>query len=174
MNDKTDPIALANLISTIVIAFCALYLAYAALKHSAVPKVGVKLSNPSNLAVRCNEKVLFVFEFTNIGHWHAKPTAINVVVFLNFDPEFKLIELRYGSTQEKLTTQVKSGVGRMKYFKAKGIMLAYGEESEDMHVITSTPQTEGEHLIRISAFSENGVSLNQEFRIRCKKASATV
>ncbi|MBN1920418.1 MAG: hypothetical protein JW892_04185 [Anaerolineae bacterium] len=171
MNNQIDPLALANLIITSIIAICALYLAYAALKHAATPNVRVSMSTPKTL--QCNETILFVFEFTNIGYWYAKPPAINMIVFCNFAPEFKLVELRYGSSQAYADTDAKIGVGKMVYLKAKGLKLIYGQEAEEVHVKAITPAVEGEYGIRISGFSDNGVNIRKEFAIRCENPQAS-
>jgi hypothetical protein len=167
MSNQVDPLALTNLILSGITTVCALYLAYVALKHSAKPNVRVRMLNSKIL--QCNETVMFVFEFTNVGYWYAKPVAINVLVFCNFAPEFELIELRYGSSQSYADTDAKVGVGKMIYLKAKGLKLTHGEEGEEVHVKVITPKNEGEYKIRITAFSDNGVSLKQEFMIKCKK-----
>ena len=164
---QVDPLALVNVILTSITAVCALYLSYAALKHSAKPNVRVKMLNPSDH--RCVETVLFIFELTNIGYWYARPSAINTTVFCNFAPEFKLIELRYGSNQSYVDADAKVGVGKMIYLKAKGLKLTYGEEGEEVHVRAITPKHEAKYRIRISAFSDNGVSLTRMFTIRCRK-----
>jgi hypothetical protein len=117
----------------------------------------------------CSQTILFVFEFTNAGHWYAKPTAIDVVAFCNFDPAFDLIKLRYGSVQSYTDNDVKVGVGKMIYLKAKGLKLTYGEEGEEVHVKAVSPKKEGKYRIRISAFSENGVSIKKEFTISCRQ-----
>jgi|HubBroStandDraft_5_1064220.scaffolds.fasta_scaffold329822_2 hypothetical protein len=171
MNNQSDLLALGNLVFTIITTFCALYLSYAALKHSAKPNVEVRMLKPSILA--CGEIGHFVFEFSNVGHWYARPTAIDVVVFCNFAHEFKLMELRYGSVQEYSDSEVRVGVGKMNFLKARGLKLTYGEEGEEIHVRAKAPHRGGEYLIRISAFSENGVSLKKEFRIRCKDHKLT-
>lgn len=161
-----DPIAIANLIFSIITSICALYLSFAALRHSAKPKVQVKMNSAKILTCDCEQ--ICVFDFINQGHWYARPTAIDVIVFCNFDPRFELIECLYGSTQSYSNTNVKLGVGKMKYLKAKGLKLTYGEEGEEVHVRVRTPTEPGKYLIRISAFSENGVSIKQEFKVTCK------
>ena len=115
----------------------------------------------------CSATTRFVFKFTNVGHWFAKPAAINVVVFCNFSPEFELVELRYGATQQFSNTEVRVGVGKMKYLKAKGLKLSYGDEGEEVHVAAKVPEKPGEYLVKICAYSENDLSLRTEFRIRC-------
>jgi len=161
-----DPIAIANLIFSIITSLCALYLSFAALRHSAKPKARVRMTSGRTLP--CDTEQICVFDFVNQGHWYARPTAIDVVVFCNFDPQFELIECLYGSTQSYSNTDVKIGVGNMKYLKAKGLKLTYGEEGEDVHVRVRTPADPGRYVIRISAFSDNGVSIKQEFKVTCK------
>jgi|ERR1700693_52912 len=162
-----DTISLANLALSAVTSLCALFLAYAALKHSAKPNVCVRVLTPTLLY--CNEAVLFRFEFTNRGYWYAKPTATDVVVFCNFALEFELIELRYGSVQSYSDTDVRLGVGNMRYLKAKGLKLTFGEEGEEVHVRAVTPKSKGKYKVRISAYSQNGVSLKKEFMFKCTK-----
>jgi hypothetical protein len=169
MSSSSDTLALANLVVTLVIALCALYLSYAALNHTARPAIRVKMLSPGRLI--CREESLFVFEFSNAGHWYGRPTAIDVVVFSNFPPEFRLLELRYGSDQSYVDKDVRVGVGGLIYLKAKGLKLTHGEEGERIHVRAVAPEDAGECRIRISAFSENGVSLKREFRIQCLQKS---
>ncbi len=164
-NNQMDYISLANLILTFIVAVCALYLSFAALKHTARPNVEVRLINSSLLP--CGKTVTFIFGFSNIGHWYAKPMAINLVAFCNFDAAFELIELRYGSTQSFVNTDIKEGVGGMNYLKAKGLKLTYGEESEQVHIKAVVPKMKGRYKIRISAYSDNGVSFMKEFAVEC-------
>lgn len=169
MSQNADPVAVGNLIFSLITTICALYLAYAALKHSARPNVKVAMSTATSQT--CSSVVKFVFQFTNVGHWYAKPPAINVVAFCNFSPEFELLELHYGATQQISSKEVKIGVGKMKYLKAKGLKLSPGDEGEEVLVMAKNPEREGEYLIKISAYSENGMSLRKEFRICCTRIS---
>lgn len=162
-----DPIAIANLAFSMITSVCALYLSFAALQHSARPNIDVKMLSPKkNLS--CDSEDIIIFNFFNRGHWYAHPTAVDVVVFFNFNPKFELIECRHGSTQSYSNTNVKTGVGGMKYLKAKGLKLTYGEEGEEVHIQMKTPPEKGQYLVRISAFSDNGVSLKKEFKITCR------
>lgn len=172
MSQNTDLVALGNLIFSLITTICALYLAYAALKHSARPNVKVAMLNANSQD--CATVARFVFQFTNVGHWYAKPTAINVVAFFNFSPEFELIELRYGAAQEFKSTEVRVGVGKMKYLKAKGLKLTCGDEGEEVHVTAKFPEREGDYIIKVSAFSENDVSLKKEFKARCSRRTDSV
>ena len=167
MNNYSDIFTLVNTLLTSITAFCALYLAYVALKHSATPNIKIRMLNDN--AFFCKQRVFFIFECTNIGYWYAKPTALNVTVFCNFSPGFELLELRYGSNQSYVDADAKIGVGKMHYLKAKGLKLTYGEEGEAIQVKAITPKDEGEYKIRLSAYSDNGVSYKQDFLIRCKK-----
>ena len=165
MSHNIDIIALANLILSFITSLCAIYLAFAALKHSARPNVKVVMANANSQD--CSSTTQFIFRFTNVGHWYAKPPAINLVTFCNFSPEFELLELRYGATQQLSNKEVRVGVVKMKYLKAKGLKLSYGDEGEEVHVTARVPEEEGEYLIKISAYAENGMSLREEFKVRC-------
>src|ERR1035438_1803076 len=105
--NTTDWLSLSNIFLTIIISLCALFVAYAALVHTAKPNLKVKMLSPETY--RSGEMVNFIFEFENIGHWYAIPPVINLVVFCNFEPTFELVELRYGSAQEISSTNVRTG-----------------------------------------------------------------
>jgi hypothetical protein len=167
MSHNIDLVALGNLILSLITSLCALYIAYAALTHSTRPNVKVVMLNANSQ--NCSTTSQFVFQFTNVGHWYAKPSAINVVAFCNFPPEFELLELRYGATQQISNKEVRVGVGKMKYLKAKGLKLSYGDEGEEVHVTAKIPEQEGEYLVKISAYAEGGMSLREEFRVRCSR-----
>lgn len=158
-----DIISLANLLFTMITTVCALYLSLVALRHSALPRIDVRMVAPR--AIECSTEHTLIFEFGNVGHWYAKPMAVNVVVYCNFDPHFNPIEIAFGSVQAYKDTWV--GKGKMKYLKAQGIKLAYGEEWEAMHTRVVAPATPGDYLVRISAYSDNGASMVKEFRINC-------
>jgi len=166
MNNEFNFFTLLNTILTSITTFCALYLAYVALKHSATPNIKIKMLN-DNIFI-CKQRAFFVFECTNIGYWYAKPTAINVTVFCNFAPDFELLELRYGSNLSYVDADAKIGVGKMRYLKAKGLKLTHGEEGEAIQVKVITPKDEGDYKVRLTAYSDNGVSYKQDFLITCK------
>lgn len=165
MSDWQDSLAVANLVFTAVTTICALYLAGAALKHGARPHINVQFLSPGPHP--CDTEVVFRFGLTNVGHWYGRPMAINTTVFCNFSPQFRLLELKYGSTQAYNDLDFKTGVGGLVYLKAKGLKLTHGEEAEEIHVRAITPPVPGEFLVRISAYSENGASLMREFSTRC-------
>ena len=154
-----------NLLSNLIIAICALYLSYMALMHSARPKIKITLESTHNLF--CDEKSIFEFSLKNVGNWYAKPMVIALKVYVIFDPQFEPIELFYGSTLEIHNTKVAIGVGERKYLKATGIMLSYGEEPEKIQAIAKNPNHPGKYLVRIIAYSENGVSIKKDFKLNC-------
>lgn len=162
----SDYIAIASLVSSIVTAICASYLSFLALKHTAKPNIDVELV--SRKIMPCGERVVLVFEFSNIGHWYGRPIAINTTAFFNFDPECKLLESRYGSTQLYVRSNPKRGVGGSVYLKATGLKLTYGEASEAVHIVLYAPQERGVYCIRVVAFSDNGANLKKEFEVECR------
>ncbi len=155
---------LSFFVSTIT-AICALYLSYVALQHSAKPKISIKML--STQFVKIEHEKVFRFQLINVGHWYAKPSAVDIMVFCNFDPAFDLKSIHYGSVQEYENTKVRKGVGGFNFLKAKGIKLGTGEEGEEVHVKLTTPKTKGTYSVRISALSEGGVSEKKEFKIKC-------
>ncbi len=146
---------------------CAVFIAYEALVHTARPKVKVEMLGPQSYP--CGKKVSIPFRFTNAGHWYAyvKPTAINLIAFFNFSREFQLHELHFGAVQEYSDTKVRQGVGNVQFLKAKGLKLTYGDEGEEVHVDVTTPTKEANYVVRVDAYSENGVSLSSRFNIHC-------
>jgi hypothetical protein len=165
MSDPHLVIELASLAASIVTGLAALYIAYVALQHTARPNIDIRLIAPQR--IRRGEEVTIIFEVTNIGHWYAKPSAINVTIFFNFDPAFDLIESRYGSTQEFKDSEPQIGKGGMKYLKAKGLKLGYGHGGEQVHIIARAPAQRGDYRVRLSAYSENGASFGRDLSIGC-------
>jgi hypothetical protein len=111
-----------------------------------------------------------VFELLNVGHWYASPIAVDLTVYFNFPVEFELQELRYGSIQEHLNTEVKVGVGGMCYLKAKGIKLSRHERGEEVHILAITPQKPANYHIRVTGHSSNDASFSKEFALSCSPA----
>ena len=162
----SDYIALSSLVASMITAACALYLSMLALKHTAKPNVEVDLV--SNKVLPCDHRAVLVFEFFNKGHWYGHPLAVNLTIYFNFDPECRLVEVRYGSTQAYVRADPKRGVGGSVYLKATGLKLAYGEAAEAVHVVLNSPQEPGMYRARVVAFSENGASLTKDFELECR------
>jgi hypothetical protein len=147
-----------NLALSFVTAVSASYLAFAALAHSARPRASVTLSP---IIAHVAERLTLVFVFKNRGYWYAKPIIVNMTIYINFDSAFDLVEMRSGSSQQNINTEAKSGKGHMKYFKSKGMHLSFGEDGEEIHIVAQAPKKPGRYKLKVSAFSENGVSLSE-------------
>jgi hypothetical protein len=163
----SDKIALISLVVSSVTAMCAIFLSYEALVHSARPRLSLKMLTSSSL--HCGVESTHIFAVENAGHWYASPMAVDVMVYCNFDPAFQLQRMRYGSIQEHVNTKVKSGVGDMKYLKAKGLKVSKREEGEHIHVVAIAPTLPGKYIIRLTASSANGASLTKEFPVTCQR-----
>lgn len=162
--------SLADLISlslSFITALSASYLAYAALKHSARPHAKVSIEPRE---ARAGETALFKFSFRNAGHWYSKPMIVNMTTYVNFDNRFEPLFMQSGSSQEIRNDNVKTGKGKMKYLKATRMHLSYGEDNEEIHVMAKTPSLPGRYKIKVSAYSENGLSLSKLFQINVLKA----
>ncbi len=156
-----DKIALVSLVFTVTTTVCVLFLAYAALAQTARPNITVQMLSPNCL--QCGTESTHVFELLNIGHWYASPIAVDLTVYCNFPAEFELRELRYGSVQEHLDTEVKAGVGGMRYFKAKGLKVSRHEKGEQVHILATAPKRPGNYCIRVTAYSSNNASFSKAF-----------
>lgn len=158
---------LINISLSFITAVSASYLAYAALKHSARPNAKVFLVDPE--IFYAGETVLFKFSFQNAGHWYSKPMIVNMTTYINFNNNFEPLLILHGSTQQNKNDNVKIGKGKMKYFKTQGMHLSYGEDNEEIHVMAKNPVVPGRYKIKISAFSENGLTLSKIFQIKILK-----
>ena len=155
-----------NLILSIITTFAALFLSYIALKHTAKPRIEIQLLN--DLPLKCGSKSTIKFYIKNMGYFYAKPMVINLEVFFNFSVEFNLDKILYGSILEKSSNRVRTGAGNMVYIMADGIMLAHKESGEEVHIKTKVPKIPDKYLIKVTAFSENGVSFTKDYHIKCE------
>jgi hypothetical protein len=160
-----DKIALISLVFTVTTTVCVLFLAYVAVAQTARPNITVRMLSPDCL--ECSTASVYVFEILNIGHWYGSPIAVDLAVYFNFPAEFELQELRYGSVQERLNTEVKVGVGGMRYFKAKGLKISRHENGEEVHILATGPQRPGRFLILVTGYSSNDASFSKEFTLSC-------
>jgi len=156
-----------NLSLSLVIAVSTSYLAYAALKHTTRPNATVYLNEPKEIYAGNTD--LYKFSFKNTGHWYSKPMVVNMTTFINFDEHFEPYYLLYGSAQEIKEDDVRIGKGKMKFLKAKGIKLSHGEENEEMFVSAKSPEIPGRYKIKVSAYSDNGLSLTKQFEVKVLK-----
>ena len=166
-----DRIALANLAFTVITTIAVLCLAYIALGQTARPKIAVRLHSPKRGGCRIDQSQLFVFEVVNVGHWYGSPIAVDVTLFVNFSPQFELIELRFGSVQELVNTDVRVGKCGMPYLKAHGLKLSRSETGEEVHVLVRTPRSPGKYRVRATAYSANDAHFTKDFIVRCAEGS---
>ncbi len=161
----SDWVGFLSLVVTCFTAIVAIVIAWLALKHTAKPRIEIRLLSPSRLI--CDMEHSFVFEFSNVGHCYAQPSATDMRVFCNFPAEFKPLSIRYGSIQDEEAKEVKTGKGGAKYLMATGMELNYEEPPEHVHVVARTPPSGGEYLIRVVARPANGDACVRYFPIRC-------
>ena len=161
----SDKLALASLILATVSTPCVLFLAYAALSQTTRPNIKPRLLSSVN--VPCGQECTIQFGLDNVGHWYGSPTAVDLTVYCNFPKAFELCEIRYGSVQETRNSEVRSGVGGMRFLKAKGIKLSRHEDSEEVHVLVIAPPLPGSYRIRVSAYSANNASFSKDFQLVC-------
>ena len=162
-----DTIALVGLIFTVITTVCVLLLAYVALAQTARPNIKVKLLSPVDGQCPTESNVEFIFGVVNVGHWYGSPIAVDVTVYCNFPARFGPQEMRYGSIQEHLNTNVKAGKGGMRYLKAEGLKLSRHEEGEQINILATTPKERGEYRIRVTAYSSNDASFSKTFTVSC-------
>jgi len=150
---------------TIITTVSTLYLSYIALVHTAKPRIVINLKN--DRSILCGDEINFKFCVQNIGHWYAKPMAINLIVYCNFSKELELKKMFFGSIQQQVDDIIKKGVGDMNYFEASGLKVGKGKDGEEIHVIAQTPEKPGTYFIRVDAYSDNGVSYRKYFSLTC-------
>lgn len=176
MNIDDKVISIISLLFTIITTFFIIYLTILTLEISAKPKLEILLKN--NRKFYPGEEVKLTYHLQNIGRYmfgvrfsifrYGKTAAKNVLLYINFDPSFELHEIRYGSTLEKMDTNVFRGKNNCKYMIAKGIHLTYIEPGEDIESKVKMPDTEGNYSSWIAAFSEEGDCGVHKFKIVVK------
>jgi len=186
-NSINNLLELIQSVFTIISTIAIIYLSYLAAKFAAKPKIRVRMGQLKNdeKELECNpDKIEFkkvielepeeikgiVFYIENIGHrYSAKPAATNIKLWVNFDPKFELIKMKYGSNLEKMDSKLKRGVGGSKYFRAEGIHLFHREPGECLWVVVKAPLEPGLYKIWISAHADQGDCGVHEFRLKVKR-----
>ncbi len=158
-------IEVINLVFTMITSLSALSISFLLLRNSIKPRIDIERLGKDK--VKCNDTVYLRFRVVNQGYWFARPMVIKLIIFCNFDEAFKLIELQFGSRQEKKDKKIKQGKENMNYFIAEGIMLGPKPSSEEFIIKLSTPDLPGKYRIKFEAYSENGVSFRKKFMIEC-------
>jgi len=109
---------------------------------------------------------VLVFYLKNVGHWYSKPAATNIRLWVNFNPKFELIEMKYGSNLEKIDIEPKHGVGNSRYFRAEGIHLFHKEPGECLCVAVKAPREPGIYEMWISAHADQGDCGVHKFKLK--------
>lgn len=136
------------------------YLAFLALRFTARPRIIITFLGEEGSGRKtpfyCTEKVILKFEFKNIGHWYAKPAAIENNFFLNFHPFIEPRLARYGAALQRVEKHVFPGKGGSKYFWIKGIHLYYEEPPEYVLVKLRMPELPGSYDCWVTGVSREG------------------
>lgn len=141
-----------NIITTIVVV----YLTLLALKHTAKPKIKIEWAE-KNKNFTSGTDYQLSFYLSNTGHWYGKPAAKKIIFNFAFLPPVKLNKIKFGSSQERVNTNILIGKGNSNYLKADGIYLMFGEPSEKIELFLTTPENIGKYDFWITACSEDGV-----------------
>jgi hypothetical protein len=134
-------------------------LTFLMLHSSAKPKLKVTLSSPGKDKLEFHKGALSTLRFylQNVGHWYgAKPAASNVTLWINFEPAFTPIKIRYGSNLQKRKKGFRRGKGGSKYVKAKGIHLFHEEPGEAVEVRVKMPKEKGAYRFWVAAHANEG------------------
>jgi hypothetical protein len=157
--DFESPVGIIYLISSVVSSSFLVLLTFLILKSSAKPKLRVTVSSPGKDKLEFHKGKLSTLRFylQNVGHWYrAKPAANNVTLWINFEPAFKPIKVRYGSNLQKRKKGFRRGKGGSKYVKAKGIHLFHEEPGEAVEVNVQMPAEVGTYSFWVAAHANEG------------------
>jgi len=174
------------------------YIAYKTLEFTAKPNLSYKLLNrhfplSKKLKLSLRYKILVRFEYlftktcflthdnktklvfslTNSGHWFAKPAIVIKEMYLNFDNQFELENLKYGSALERRKTRKSVRLGKKcknelncKYFQISDIHLFHNEPGEEVHIRISAPLKQGIYHSWISSIANDTSMPPKYFRFR--------
>jgi len=164
-------IAVADFIFTALTSISIIMLTYLMLKFQAKPKVNIRFKNGRRrIKLHADEKATLRFHAVNVGHWYsAKPAATNVMLWVNFEPSFEPIEIRYGSVLERKSRGLHLGKRGSKYLVASGIYLFHQEAGEDFEVDVKMPDKEGMYQLWIPIHSDQGDCGVNKFKVKILK-----
>lgn len=143
----------AGLILTAVTSIAAVYIAYAALKFSAIPRLLLRVTEPNPPRFSIGQVAKLSIQVENVGHVYAKPAATNVRVYCNFDPQCIPRSIRYGSALQLSSHEVAMGKAGRKYLMARGLELTYHEPPESLEISVEMPERPGAYLLELLALS---------------------
>ena len=130
-------------------------IAYLTLKYTAKPKLKIILVDLEKLLgsywIRSGNDVELKFCLLNKGHLYVKPAIIDMTLYINFDPSFEPISVKYGSVLELESKEIYRGKNNSKYLIVTGVKLYHKEPPEYILVKVRTPNDEGIYRCWISA-----------------------
>lgn len=95
------------------------------------------------------------FYLLNKGHFYAKPAIIDMTLYVNFDPSFEPLSVRYGSILELESKEIHRGKNSSKYLVVTGVKLYHKEPGEHILVKVRIPDAEGVYPCWISARADH-------------------
>jgi hypothetical protein len=155
---ENEMIELANLVVSAITAIAATYLALAALKHGAKPRLLVLCRHGCSEPMRTSSDRHFIFDVINLGHWYAKPPAHDIIVEFWCSSVFARIGLLNVSRREieEAVDTAPSSPGRQMTVKSLPITLYAGERTKFALQVQWYPFTVGRGVVHIRAYSANG------------------
>jgi hypothetical protein len=169
ITDQTIAVAsfILNLLSFIILG-C---IAYLTLKFTAKPKIKVVFVGTENILgsywFHSDQITNFRFYLENIGRFYAKPATSITTIYLNFDPQFEPISVRYGSTLEKNSKEIYRGKNNCKYFKVNGLQLFHNEPGEEILAEVRLPKEPGMYRCWLAIRAEQCDHGIHAFSIKC-------
>lgn len=130
-------------------------IAFLTLRFTAKPKLKIFLDGFEKIQGQYwfpSDKIAsHIFCLKNVGHLYAKPAIINLTLYINYEPAFELIGVKYGSILELENSEVRRGKNNSKYLSVTGIKLYHKEPSEKVIVNVKMPKQSGIYICWISA-----------------------
>ncbi len=142
-------------LSTLLVAMVAAYFAFLQARAAAKPRIVISMlhSGPFDPAA----DVCLTINLRNHSYFYAQPTATDVCAYVNVDPAIALQELRFGSMQFRVDTDVKKGKDNSRYLKAVGITLL-PNQSESLELRAKVPRAEGRYRLWVDVRTGQGSS----------------
>ena len=144
-----------NVLSLIILGV----IAYLTLQFTAKPKIHISLVNIEKIQgaywLLSGNSYILKFRLINIGRFYAKHATSLTKVYVNFDNEFEISKLFFGSNLELESHDVFRGKGNSKYCVAKNIQLFHGEGHEDIDIEIMTPKFPGIYKCWLAVRAEN-------------------
>lgn len=169
-------VEVANLAVSVVTAVAAIYLALAALKHTAKPRIKVVWQRPSQGSLRTDTGFdnLFIFDVFNVGHWYSKPPARQLVMEFRCSDVFTHATLRKGGTggQKESRATGHSCPGPPLVLHSSPVTIFPGEMIKFGVEVGWFGNMSGAGWIEVRASSENGVAYLKEFQFHFENQPA--